>query len=53
MAKKFPTFGVILLVIGVVWLLSELGIVIINVPWIPLLLIVVAIGIIFNAFQKK
>ncbi len=53
MAKKFPTFGVILLVIGVVWLLNELGVVIVKVPWIPLILIVVAIGIIVNAFQKK
>ncbi len=53
MAKKFPTFGVILLLIGFVWLLSDTGVITIRVPWVPLILIVVAIGIIVNAFQKK
>jgi len=52
MAKKFPTFGVILLIIGVIWLLNEVGVLAVRVPWIPVILIVIAIGIIMNAWKK-
>lgn len=52
MAKqKFPVFGTILLILGIVWLISEIYNVNINVPWIPVVLIVVAVGIIFNRFR--
>jgi len=47
---KFPTFAIILLVIGIVWLLNETKIIAINLPWIPLVLIVIAIGMIINRF---
>jgi hypothetical protein len=60
MAKKktscktgFPTFAIILLVLGILWLLSELNIILVEVPWIPIILIIVAIGLIFNRVIKK
>lgn len=52
MTKKFPMLGLLLLIIGVVWLLEGLGIITINMPWIPVILIIIAIGIIFNRFSK-
>jgi len=48
----FPTFAVILLVVGIVWLLSELRYITIDIPWIPVVLIIVAIGMIFNKFAR-
>ncbi len=50
---KFPFFGVILLLIGVIWLLQELEYLTADVPWVPLLLIVVAMGVIVNRYSRK
>lgn len=52
MKKKFPTFAVILLVLGVVWLFSSLGYIAVNIPWIPVILIIVAIGWIVNKYAS-
>jgi len=53
MAKiKFPVLAVILLVFGIVWILNDLGYLIIDVPWIPVVLIVIAIGMIANRYSK-
>lgn len=46
--KKFPVFAFILLIFAVAWLLDEIGYLTINLPWIPVILIVLAIGMIFN-----
>ncbi len=52
MAKpKFPMLAVILLVVAVVWLLSSLNLIIIDIPWIPVVLIIVAIGMIANRYR--
>ncbi|VVB81181.1 Uncharacterised protein [uncultured archaeon] len=51
--KGFPTFAVILLVIGAVWLLSELSIIkIISIPWVPVVLLIIAIGMLYNHYTK-
>ena len=52
MKNRFPTFATILLIVGIMWLLNDLGIVYIKIPWIPLILIIVAIGMIYNRFTK-
>ena len=53
MAKnKFPVLAVILLLVAITWLLSELEILIIDIPWIPVILIVIAIGMIVNRLSK-
>lgn len=49
--KKFPTLAVILLVFAIAWLLSDLNIININIPWIPVILIIVAIGLIVNRYD--
>jgi len=53
MKKGFPTFAAILLIIGAIWLLSDLKIIqIVNIPWIPVILLVVAIGMLYNHYKK-
>jgi len=49
---KFPILAVILLVFAIVWLFTELGYININVPWIPVILAIIAIGMIFNRFSN-
>lgn len=51
--KGFPTFAVILLVVAVIWLLSDLGYIAINVPWIPIVIGIIAIGMIVNKHHRK
>jgi hypothetical protein len=49
---KFPTLALILLVLGLIWLLNDMNIIAVNVPWVPVVLIIVAIGMIVNRFSK-
>ena len=49
--KEFPTLAVILLVFAIAWLLSDLNLININIPWIPVILIIVAIGLIVNRYD--
>ena len=49
---KFPTLAVILLIVGVLWIINDLTIVKINIPWFPLILTVVSIGMIVNRYSK-
>jgi len=51
MKNKFPTLALIVLIFAVVWFFSELYGVYVNVPWLPLILIVVALGWVFNRFN--
>ena len=50
---RFPTLAVLLLVVGVIWLLSDLGVITISIPWWPVILIILAIGWIVNSYTKK
>ena len=49
---KFPTFAVILLVVGLVWLLNDLKVLAINLPWVPIVLVIIAVGMIVNRYKK-
>ncbi len=51
--KRFPTLAVILLIVGLLWLLNDLNIFTIDIPWVPIALIAVSIGMIFNRFFSK
>ena len=61
MAKKkeecckqgFPTFAFIVLVLGILWVLSGFGVITAEIPWLPIILVVVAIGWIINHYTKK
>ncbi len=50
--KKFPAFAVILLVLALIWLLQELEYITTNVPWLPVIIIIVAIGMIINRYAR-
>ncbi|MBU0894454.1 MAG: hypothetical protein KKF48_05090 [Nanoarchaeota archaeon] len=49
---KFPVLAVVLLLFALVWVFTELGYFNITVPWIPIVLAIIAIGMIFNRFSK-
>jgi hypothetical protein len=51
--KKFHTLGMILLAVGVIWLLQELGVLTIDIPWIPIVVIIIALGMIINRMLNK
>jgi hypothetical protein len=52
MKKEFPTFAVILLVLGVLWLLTDLDILSVSIPWFPIILVIIALGMIVNKYRK-
>jgi hypothetical protein len=54
MAKKisFPTLAVILLIVGIVWAVDALGYLDIDFPWLPVVIIIIAIGMIVNRYTR-
>jgi len=50
---RFPTFATIVLAVGIFWLLNSLGIIKGNIPWWPIILIVVALGWIVNGIVSR
>jgi hypothetical protein len=46
--EKFPTFAIVVLLFAIAWFFNELGIFVVNIPWLPTILIVISIGWIFN-----
>lgn len=52
--KKFPTIAVIVLVLAVLWLLGDLGFLGgVDIPWLPVILIIASLGWIFNRFHRE
>jgi hypothetical protein len=49
--RKFPTLAVILLVLGLLWLMADVGFLRMNIPWIPIVIIIIAIGMIINRYS--
>ena len=49
--KRFPTVPIIGLVVSILWLLKGLNIISIDLPWMAIILIVVFIGWIVNAYN--
>ncbi len=43
--KGFPTFAAIILVLGLLWLFTDLGWINVKVPWFPIVMIIFAIGL--------
>lgn len=51
--KELPIFGIILVVVGVIWLLNELQVFTIEIPWLPVVVIILGAGMAYNQFMKK
>jgi len=47
---KFPTLWAIVLVFAIVWAIEEMGYLSTEIPWLPVILVIVAIGGIANRF---
>lgn len=52
MSNRFPTFAIIVLVLGIIWLLSDLNILEVRIPWAPVIVIIIAFGWIINSRSK-
>lgn len=50
--RRFPTLAILVLIAALIWLFSDLGYIQVNVPWIPLILIVLATGWIINRYTE-
>ncbi len=48
----FPTFATVVLAIGVIWLLNDLNVFSVDIPWFPVILIVIAIGWIVKHYKQ-
>lgn len=48
---KFPVLAVIILLFALTWLLSELSWLAIDIPWIPVIVAIIAIGMIMNRYR--
>ena len=48
----FPIFAVIALVLGILWFLSDIGIIATNISWLPLIVIITALGMIAHHHGK-
>ncbi len=53
MQRSFPTFAFLILIAGVIWLLTELEILTIDVPWLPIVVIILALGWIINHYARR
>ncbi len=49
---SFPTFAVAVLLLGVAWLLKDIGVISFDIPWLPVIVIVVALSWIINHCRK-
>ncbi|MBD3248726.1 hypothetical protein GF336_01655 [Candidatus Woesearchaeota archaeon] len=49
--KGFPVFAILLLIIGVIWLLKDLGIIMIDIPWWPVIIITLALWMIIKNYE--
>lgn len=50
---KFSAFWAIILVISIIWFLRELGYLNLDIPWLPLIIIIVSLGALINHLRGK
>jgi hypothetical protein len=51
--KGFPTFAVIVLLLGLLWLFSELGVLTFEIPWWPVIITLFGLGMLIDHYKKK
>lgn len=49
---KFPVLATLILIFGLAWLIEEGLHLNIDIPWLPVIVVVVAIGMIFNRYKR-
>ena len=52
MKKTFPTFALAVLIIGIVWLLNELKVIQIQIPIVPIIVVLVGLGLLYNHYKN-
>jgi hypothetical protein len=50
--NKFPVFASIVLVFSLAWLLKEMNVYELDLPFLPVILVIISVGWIFNRFSK-
>lgn len=51
--KGFPTFAFLLLIIAILWILTEINVITINIPWFPVIIGIIALGWIIDHYSRK
>jgi len=51
--KVFPTFWVVVFLLAAVWFLGEFLPVNLDFPWLPAMIILIALGAVINHYGKK
>jgi len=51
--KGFPTFAFLLLILAGLWILTEIKVITIDIPWFPIILAVIALGWIIDHYSRK
>lgn len=51
--ENFPTIPLIILATGILWLINELEILTIDIPWFPIVLIIIGIAGIIEYYKRK
>jgi len=51
----FPAVAGLILLIGALWLLADLEVITLNIPWVPVIVIILSLGVIVKhqAWRKK
>jgi len=52
-AKKIPVFGILLLIIGIIWILQDFALITIDIPWVPIIVILIALAIILKRMENS
>lgn len=50
--RRFPTFAIIVLVLGILLLLNETGVLTTKIPWFPSIMIIISLGWIINHYRR-
>ncbi len=48
-----PIAAIVLLLIGLLWLLSDLGVIALNLPWVPIIVILIALKMLVMGHMWK
>jgi hypothetical protein len=51
--RKFPALATLLLIFGVAWLVFNIYGIAVDLPWLPIILIVIAISMIYNRLRDN